>query len=241
MLARLKDIIENSHRVGLFIQILIVTSVIQTSLETIPSLRNEYKELWDILEILFVLIFSIEYLLRLYVSPHKIKFFLSFDGLIDLIAILPSILSLGVSDLRFVRAVRLLRVVRILKLARYSKALKRLQKAFSNIKEELIVSFALSVILLYIAATGIYYFENEIQPDVFRSIPHSLWWAVATLTTVGYGDAFPMTAGGKIFTFFMLMIGIGVISIPSALLANAFAKNENKKYLRKENPPRKAG
>ena len=92
----------------------------------------------------------------------------------------------------------------------------------------LFFTFSYIFFILYISAAGIFFFENEAQPEVFKSIPHSLWWAVATLTTVGYGDAYPITIGGKIFTFFILLIGLNIISIPSALLASAFFKEGEK-------------
>ena len=212
----------------LFIQALILISVFQISLETLPSLKNDLRVLWDVLEFLFLFLFSIEYLIRLYSSDQRLKFAFSFYGVIDLLAIMPSMLSLGLVDLRFIRSLRLLRIFRILKFARHSTALNRLKNALDDIKDELLVFSVLSFILLFITASGIYYFEHEAQPDVFSSIPHSLWWAVATLTTVGYGDVYPITVGGKIFTFFILLIGLGIISVPSGLFASALSKTTNK-------------
>lgn len=92
------------------------------------------------------------------------------------------------------------------------------------IKEEIVIFLFLTVILLYIAATGIYYFENTAQPEHFKSIVHSLWWSLSTLTTVGYGDIYPITTGGKVFTFFLLMIGLGVVAVPSGLIATALSR-----------------
>jgi len=88
----------------------------------------------------------------------------------------------------------------------------------------------IAMILLYLSAVGIYYFENAAQPEKFKSIFHSLWWALATLTTVGYGDIYPVTAGGQFFTFFVLMLGLGVVAVPTGLIASALsqARNENK-------------
>ena len=127
-------------------------------------------------------------------------------------------------DLRAVRVFRLLRLFRILKLLRYSQAINRFHRAFIIAKEELILFTLVSLILLYLSAVGIYFFENAAQPEQFKSVFHSLWWAVATLTTVGYGDIFPITAGGRIFTFFVLMIGLGIVAVPAGLVASALSQ-----------------
>ncbi|WP_411710902.1 potassium channel family protein [Legionella septentrionalis] len=91
-------------------------------------------------------------------------------------------------------------------------------------KEELVLFLSAALIILFLAGVGIYYFENEAQPEVFSSVFHSLWWAVATLTTVGYGDIYPVTVGGKIFTFFVLVIGLGVVAVPAGMVASALSK-----------------
>ncbi|MCA9238865.1 MAG: two pore domain potassium channel family protein [Planctomycetales bacterium] len=127
-------------------------------------------------------------------------------------------------DLRSLRALRLLRLFRILKLTRYSRAVQRFHRALLIAKEELVLYFSVTLLLLYLAAVGIYYFEHEKQPETFASVFHSLWWAVATLTTVGYGDVYPMTAGGKCFTFLVLLVGLGVVSVPAGLVASALSK-----------------
>ena len=135
--------------------------------------------------------------LRLIVADHKLSFVGSFFGLIDLAAILPFFLSLGV-DLRSVRAFRLLRLFRILKLARYNRAVRRFHRALLIAREELVLFGAVSFIVFYLASVGIYYFEHEAQPEAFASVFHSMWWATTTLTTVGYGDIYPVTAGATV-------------------------------------------
>lgn len=127
-------------------------------------------------------------------------------------------------DLRSLRILRMLRLFRLLKLARYNSAMQRFSNAFFIAKEELVLFGVVTVMLLYLSAVGIYYFENEAQPEQFKSIFHSFWWAIATLTTVGYGDVFPVTVGGRIFTFFILMIGLGIVAVPAGLLASALTK-----------------
>ena len=224
----LKQIIERSDtRVGrafdLFIQMLIVLSLVSFSIETLPNLPEWLQPWLRGFELFCVAVFSIEYILRLAVATPRLSYPLSFFGIIDLVAILPYYLGFAV-DLRSIRTFRLLRLFRIFKLARYSAAAQRFHRALIIAKEELILFGCTTLILLYFAAVGIYYFESEAQPDTFGSVFHCLWWAVATLTTVGYGDVYPITVGGRIFTFLMLLIGLGVISVPAGLFAAALTK-----------------
>jgi len=210
----------------LSIQALIVLSLISFSIETLPDLNAGFRNFLQFFEIITVIIFTIEYLLRLFVAKNKRKFVFSFYGIIDLLAILPFYLSFKI-DLRSIRILRLFRLFRIFKIIRYSKAIRRFARAFLSIKEELVLFLILSSFLLFLSAVGIYYFENPAQPEVFQSVFHSMWWAVATLTTVGYGDIYPITVGGKIFTGFMLFIGLGVIAVPTGLIASALTKTKD--------------
>ncbi|MDX2471973.1 MAG: ion transporter [SAR324 cluster bacterium] len=209
------------------VQALVLISIISFTVETLPGLSPEAKSWLHKIEIVTVAIFSLEYLLRLYVEDKKLKFIFSFFGLVDFLAILPFYLSIGI-DLRSIRAVRMVRLVRLFKLMRYSKALRIYADAFYQIKEELVVFLFMTLFLLYFSAVGIYYFEHPAQPDKFQSIFHSLWWALATLTTVGYGDIYPITVGGKIFTFFMLMIGLGIVAVPAGLISAALVEVNRK-------------
>jgi voltage-gated potassium channel len=205
------------------IQLLIIFSAITFAIETLPDLDLQVRELLNVTEVIVVAIFTVEYLLRLYFSERKLSFIFSFYGLVDLIAILPFYLAIGL-DLRSLRTFRLVRVARLLKLARYSKAMQRFHTAFKIVKEEVVLFLFFALILLYLSAVGIYYFEHESQPEVFASVFHSLWWAVATLTTVGYGDIYPVTVGGKVFTFFVLVVGMGIVAVPAGLVASALTK-----------------
>jgi len=214
---------------NLFIKILIVLSLISISVETLPRLDSRIVAFLELFEVITVLIFSIEYILRVIVADKKLKFIFSFYGIIDLVAILPFYIATGL-DLRSVRIFRLLRVIRMMKFTRYNDALNRLIGAFQTIKAELVVFFMITLCVLYVSALGIFYFENPAQPDKYVSVFHSLWWSVATLTTVGYGDVYPITVGGRVFTFIILMIGLGLISVPTGLIASALTKtlkNEN--------------
>lgn len=229
----LKRIVEESDtKTGkafdITIQALIVISLVAFSVETLPGLSEGFKSVLRLTEVVSVTIFTIEYILRLIVSDRKLGFIFSFYGLIDLFAILPFYLTTTI-DLRSIRVLRLFRLIRIFKIFRYSAAMSRLGSAFLSIKEELVIFLVATVFLIYLSSVGIYYFENPAQPENFSSVFHSLWWAVATLTTVGYGDIYPVTIGGKVFTFCILMVGLGVVAVPAGLLASAMTEALNKK------------
>jgi len=212
------------HKVFDFtIQLLIILSLITFSVETLPDLDPVTRQWLRYVEVFTVIVFTVEYIVRLIVAKKKLKFIFSFFGLIDLISILPFYLTTGI-DLRSFRAFRLLRLLRALKIIRYSKAIRQFHNALMIARDEIILYLFITFLLLYFAAVGIYYFEHEAQPEVFSSIFNSLWWAVATLTTVGYGDVYPITAGGRVFTFFVLLIGLGVVSVPAGLVSSAFSQ-----------------
>lgn len=215
-----------------FIQILIVISLISFSIETLPNLAPETYALLSAIEVFVVVVFTIEYLLRIILSEKKLGYIFSFYGIIDLLSILPFYLTATVS-LQALKMLRLLRLLRILKLVRYNAALARISKAVYLVKEELTLFSIVTVMLLYLSAMGIYHFEHAAQPENFRSIFDSLWWSVVTLTTVGYGDIYPITDGGRIFTFFMLMIGLGIVAIPTGIIASALSSVREEAMLEK--------
>lgn len=224
----LKTLVERHDTTGgkvfdLVIQTLIIISLFTFSLETLPDLSPESRNILGWVEAVIVILFTIEYALRVYVADRKTGYIFSFYGIVDFLAILPFYLAIGV-DMRTLRALRLLRLFRLFKLARYNAAIDRFVKAFTIAREEIIIFAMVTIILLYFSATGIYYFEHEAQPEVFASIFHSMWWAVTTLTTVGYGDMYPITVGGRVFTFCILIIGLGIVAIPAGLLASALNK-----------------
>ncbi len=228
---KLKIFIEQNDTKGgkyfdIFIQLLILLSILSFTIETIPDISPELRDIFNYLEIISISIFTVEYILRLFVADSRIKFIFSFYGMIDLFAILPFYVASGI-DLRSIRIFRLFRLIRLFKLFRYSKAIKRYKQAFSSIKIELAIFLSATLFLLYISSVGIYYFENEAQPEQFSSVFHCMWWAVATLTTIGYGDMYPVTAGGKIFTSIIVVIGLGVVAVPTGLIASALTKVNN--------------
>lgn len=178
----LKHIVERSDTISgkifdFFIQTFIIFSIVSFSIETLPGLSKQSLAFLNIFEAVTVAIFTIEYLLRLWVSEQRLRFVVSIYGLIDIIAIAPYYLT-GF-DLRSLRALRLLR---IFKLFRYSQSIDLFARTFHLIRDELILFGATALIVLYLAAAGIYFFEHDAQPEIFRSVLHSLWWAVTTLT-----------------------------------------------------------
>lgn len=205
---------------------LIIFSVISVGVETLPGLPNWLVRGLEIADLFVVAVFSVEFVLRILTAPQKLRYIFSFWGFVDLIAILPFYLSLGL-DLRSLRALRILRMFRLLKLVRYSNAADRIGASFRMVREELVVFGLTSFLTLYFCAIGIYYFEHEVQPDKFSSVFDSMWWAAVTLTTVGYGDAYPVTAGGKVFTVLVLFVALGVIAIPTGLVSSALARVRN--------------
>ncbi|MDX1773812.1 ion transporter [Oceanihabitans sediminis] len=229
MKQRIKNIVEindskASKFFAIFIQVLILISIVTFTLETTPNLEPRTYTIINIIEVFCVLVFTLEYLLRIYVTERKLKFIFSFYGIIDLLAILPFYLSFCF-DLRALRALRFLRLFRVFKLVRYNRALNHFSRAIKSSREEIFLFLFITLILIYFSAVGIYYFENEAQPEHFASILDSLWWAIITLTTVGYGDVYPITAGGKIFTFFILLIGLGIVAIPTGIISSALTKS----------------
>ena len=233
---RLKTIIEdNTTRAGwwfdVVIQVLILISLVSFSLETLPDQSEGMRLVLKWIETVTVLLFTLEYLLRVAVSDEKTRYVSSFFGIIDLVSILPFYLP-GRVDLRALRILRMLRAFRLFKLLRYNQAMTRFSVAVRLIKEELILFSVVTTMLLYIAAVGIYYFENAAQPKVFDSVFTSLWWAVATLTTVGYGDIYPVTLGGRVFTFCVLMVGLGIVAVPAGLFSSALS--EARKIVKQE-------
>ncbi len=194
--------------------------MITFSVETLPNLSSVSRYWLRVAETFTVTVFTIEYVLRVSLAEKKREFVFSFFGIIDLISILPFYISAGI-DLRSIRAFRLLRLFRVLKLVRYSKAIQRFHRALLIAREELVLYFIVTLMLVYLSAVGIYYCESDAQPEKFQSVFHSLWWAVVTLTTVGYGDVYPVTVGGRIFTFLMLLVGLGIVSVPAGIVSSA--------------------
>ena len=231
--AKLREIVEPnvdtkaSRSFDLAIQFFILISLVDFTIGTLPDLSPPARRWLRVFEIVTVTVFTVEYALRIILAERKLRFVLSFYGIIDLLAILPFYLGLAVGptvDLRALRIVRAFRLLRVLKMFRYSRALRHISEAVKEVKEELILYLMATAFLIFLASTGIYYFERDVPNTPFKSVLHALWWAVVTLTTVGYGDIVPQTVGGRVFTGLLLLIGIGTISVPSGLIATGLTK-----------------
>lgn len=213
-----------------FITLSILVAIIHLTLETETSIYNEYYIVFDITEFILTIIFSFEYAARIltfskkYYGKSFLRFVSSFDLLIDLLALLPFYLTLLPIDLRYLRIFRLFRLARIFKLTRYNKAIQTVKVVMSAKKEILTISFILIGIILYLVSALMYYVENAAQPEVFSSIPKTMWWGVATLTTVGYGDIYPITALGRFLGGVIAILGIGIFAIPTGIIASGFTE-----------------
>jgi len=214
-----------------FVYLLIIANVLAMILESHVSIRNIYGDYFHIFEAISIYIFSFEYLYRIRLAyldkrlKGVWKYVFSTFGLIDLISILPFYLNQFVKvDGRFLRILRLFRLTRIFKLGRGSSSLKLFVKALKGVRNELKFTLFLSVLAILFSASAIYYLENEAQPDKFSSITESIWWATVSLATVGYGDVYPITAGGKIFASIISLIGIGIVAIPTGIISASFVE-----------------
>lgn len=227
-----------------FIMTLISLNVIAVILETVKSLFH-YRLFFYTFEVFSVSVFTIEYLLRLWTCTTNNRFKSHIKGrirfamtplvLVDLMAILPFYLPMVIPlDLRFIRAVRLFRLFRLFKMGRYSESLKTLGNVLKEKKEELLITVFVVFILLVIASSLMYFIENEAQPQVFSSIPAAMWWGVATLTTVGYGDVFPITPIGKLLGAIIAIMGIGMFALPAGILGSGFVEEIRKRRGKEE-------
>ena len=225
----------------IFIIALIVINVITVIAETF-TLPDWMSAILSYIEVFSVVIFTIEYLLRVYVADllypdfgrirAKLRYMRSFMAIIDLLAILPFYIPYIIPiDLRVLRMLRMIRLLRIFKMNRYTSALSNIADVFKHKKHELLSSIAVVSILMIIAAVLMYNIENEAQPQAFDNAFSALWWAVATLTTVGYGDVYPITVLGKILSAIIALLGIGLVAVPTGIISSGFVESieENEK------------
>lgn len=203
-------------------------------LESVPSYRIDYGEVLHLLEWVFTIIFTIEYILRIAVSQRPLKYIFSMWGIIDLLSILPTFISpfiAGYTSFRVVRALRLLRIFRVFKLSRFTSESQTLMRSLKASYYKIMVFLFFVIMMIVLAGTLMYVIEGG--KNGFDSIPTSIYWAVVTVTTVGYGDIAPGTALGKMLASVMMILGYAIIAVPTGLISVEIAKG--KKEEEKEN------
>ena len=222
------------------IVILIILNVIAATVASFENIANSYPVFLHYFEVFSITIFTVEYILRLLTAKMKfpnskvpyILFIFTFWSIIDLAAILPFYLPFVTNlDFRFLRILRIFRMFRIFKLGRYTESMVVIGKVFKKEKEKLLTTVILTLILIFIASTVMYYAETTAQPDVFPNIIETTWWAIATLTTVWFGDLYPITVAGKICGGIISLLGIMIIALPSGIICSGFM---NELYKKKE-------
>lgn len=222
-----------------FIIILIVLNVTAVMLETVESIHDRYKNFFHIFDMVSVYIFTVEYILRLWSSNHdprykhsihgRLRYMVSTDALIDLVAILPFYIHVFVGfDLRILRILRLLRFFRLFRLTAYMKSAKMVKNVFKMRANELKLSFVLISFIIIIGACLLYFAEHNAQPDKFSSIPATLWWAVVTVTSIGYGDMIPITTLGKILSGLISFSGLAIFALPAGIITAGFLEEISK-------------
>jgi voltage-gated potassium channel len=240
--ARVNAVLEGTSSGGtgssvfaVFITTLILLNVLAVVLATVEPVAARIGLALHWFEVFSIAVFSIEYLLRVwsctaqdrYAHPvfGRLRYVVSPMALVDLLAVLPFYAPFLIRvDLRFLRALRLLRLTRILKLGRYSESLKTVTRVIRAKKEQLSVAVFVVAIMLVVASSAMYYLEHEAQPKSFSSIPAAMWWGVVTLTTVGYGDVYPVTVAGKVLGAVIAFLGLGLFALPAGILASGFAE-----------------
>lgn len=232
-----------------FLIILICLNIAAVICSSFDNINNRYDKIFTIFEYFSVSIFTIEYLLRVWTAPCKfppsqkwpsffsyVRFIFSFMGILDLCAILPFYLPFTIIDLRILRILRLFRLLRVSKLTRYNKSFDLIGRVFKREKDKLLMTFFIVGIMILLAASVMYAVENVVQPDEFPNILATLWWAVVTLTTVGYGDVYPVTVLGKLLSGIISILGIILIALPSGIITSGFVKEyeEEKMKMRRK-------
>lgn len=221
-----------------FIILLICINVISIFIETF-SISEDVSHIFKIIEIFSVIVFTIEYILRVWTAPFlypnsskikaTFKYIFSFMALIDLLAILPFYFPFFIKiDLRILRALRLVRLFRLFKMNRYTSALTTVFTVIKNKASELISSIFVVFILMLISSVFMYTIESPVQPEIFKNGFSGLWWAVATFTTVGYGDIYPITTAGRILSMIMAVLGIALVAVPTGIISSGFMELNEK-------------
>ncbi len=222
-----------------FIIILIILNVIAVMLETVSWIHEPYFEFFRIFDLVSVIIFTVEYAIRVWSSNHdpryshslhgRLRYMISFEALIDLLAFLPFYIHVIVGlDLRVLRILRLMRFLRLFRLTAYMKSARLVKNVFKSRANDLKLSMVVILFLIIIASCLVYFSEHLVQPEVFSSIPATIWWAIITVTSVGYGDMVPITIWGKLFTSIITLMGLAVFALPAGIITAGFLEETRK-------------
>ena len=236
---RLYEVLERARdddRLSAVVDIAIISvigvNVVAIVIETLPWVTPPLARVLYLLEVVSVVLFTVEYVLRLWTARYRrpgqgglagaLRFAVSPAGLIDLLAIVPFYLPLIGVDLRFVRVLRIARFLRLLKLGRYLRSVSLFGKVVRERRDELLITVMMTALVLLVASILMYYIEGEAQSDKFPNILSSLWWAVVTLTTIGYGDVVPVTGWGRLLSGLVAVMGIGLVAVPTGIVSSGF-------------------
>lgn len=228
-----------SRAFDLFLITLILANVVAMIAESVPEIAAQAGGFFTVFEAVSVLIFTIEYILRVWSCVERpeyrrpvvgrLRFALTPLAIIDLLAVLPFYLPFVGVDFRFVRVLRVFRLARVTKLARYNSAVASIGRVIHARRDELMASLSFMLMLIVVASSLLYFAERDAQPEHFGSIPAAMWWAVVTLTTVGYGDIFPVTAVGKMLAGSIAILGVGMVALPTSILGSGFVEEVARK------------
>jgi len=242
MSEKLYNLLENPKhksfmRINFVIYGLIILNLSAIALESIDEVRMNHKATLENIEHFTMILFSVEYIFRLIAAKHTqiyksnglLGYLTSTTHLIDFVALVPYYVTFFGFNSTFLRGFRLLRVFKLLHMNKLSKFDDLLKKIFRERKEEFLFLLAFTMVVLIVVSFLVYHFEHEVQPEAFTSIPETIWWSIVTLTTVGYGDMYPVTAVGKFLTSIFVLLGVAFVAIPSAILASSFVEEFEKK------------
>lgn len=227
-----------------FLMSLIILSVIEMALETDHEIFDPYSDYFLGFDFFSVMVFSAEYVIRIMTAhladkeyiTHRSRwksirrYIFSFAGIVDLLSILPFYLNFMSLDLRVLRILRLFRFLRVFKFARYNNSIKLIGEVIRDKRSELGVIMGLIIMIMIIASFIMYYAEHGVQKEAFSNVFGCFWWAIVTMTTIGYGDVFPVTYLGKIVGGVMALLGIGLVAMPTGIISAGFLEKVNEKY-----------
>ncbi len=216
-------------RFDITLLVLIVLSVLVVALETVPSLDGNFRTLFRVLEWIFTIIFTIEYILRIYSVKKPMKYITSFYGIVDLLSIIPTYISIfynGSQALLVIRALRLLRIFRIFKMARAMNQGFVIVRALKSSSTKIFVFLFAVMLVVCLFGSLMYLIEGSTNPQ-FDSIPRSIYWSIVTITTVGFGDITPQTTLGQFLSAILMILGYAIIAVPTGIVTSELTKENN--------------